>query len=287
MARCFRWERPGELVGVNDKGFVRVDDKKLARVLQKRLGQLCDAHNCSAPIPRDGEGKPSVNPEHWGIWPGCEPTLWAWREVMRMAAVARMAGHQGVLRPAYETLPSLRSMKPDLVVYRSLGTRLFRPPEGRVFIAGRIGQLRARAFAAVCRRGEYCGPGQGMFAKSVLRKADPLAWAAEELFVGQRLDGGAADHEGRAEAQARAEFRNLKRRSAEGAAAPGSFGRLDQAGRGAVRGGPARPPPLAANPPARPRLPPRPVLRGVQGGGSSPRRCAPSNVESWTASGNS
>jgi len=49
-----------------------------------------------------------------------------------VAEVARIAGPEAVVRPRYETLPALRSMEPNLAVYRSLGVPVFCPRDGHM-----------------------------------------------------------------------------------------------------------------------------------------------------------
>src|SRR2546422_570184 len=77
------------------------------------LPQAChgprDVQNGPPDVPRTADGRPPLNPEHWGFWAGCDKHLWAWREVFRMAEVARIARDETVIHPRYDTTPLLRS----------------------------------------------------------------------------------------------------------------------------------------------------------------------------------
>jgi hypothetical protein len=176
---CFRWTGD-EVACVNGYPDVRRD--RLRHWLRKAFDGLCDAQKGPPDVPRDAEGRPPVNPERWGFWAGCDESLWAWRQLFRMAEVARIINADGRASPRYETIPLLRSLEPNLSVYRSLGVRVFRPREGRVFLAGRLHGLRIRCLAGVCIRRGYAAHGQCRLLH-FLQANDPLEAIAGELFA--------------------------------------------------------------------------------------------------------
>ena len=150
---CFKWDE--KIVRLTKKRYPEVDSKKLCEWLNSTLHKLCDVQNQGAAVPRNANGHPVVNPEHWGIWPGCDRTLWAWRQVFRMAEVARIGNEGENVCPRYEILPALRSFGPNLTVYRQIGKPVFRPRDGHVFVVGKLFELRARSAVAVSVLGGY------------------------------------------------------------------------------------------------------------------------------------
>jgi hypothetical protein len=80
----FIWD--GGVVKLTLKGFPDHDSRKLADWLRQAVTGLCDAQNQTAAIPRRN-GRLSLNPEHWGVWPACDRSLWAWRQLVRMASM--------------------------------------------------------------------------------------------------------------------------------------------------------------------------------------------------------
>src|SRR5262249_31702440 len=117
---------------------------QLAGWLRKVFDGLCDVQSRPPEILRNADGRPSLDPEHWGSWAACNDALWAWRQVFGMAEVARIARPDFVVRPRYEKAPLLRSMEPNLAVYRSLRVPVFRPREGYVLVTRELLDLRAR-----------------------------------------------------------------------------------------------------------------------------------------------
>jgi hypothetical protein len=192
---CFHWD--GDVVKLTDSGHVDIKKAELGRWLQARFKALCDAQNHGAPIPRQRGGLPSLNPERWGVWPGCNRELWAWRQLVRMAEVLRILKADKVVRPRYETLPRLRSLEPNLAVYRSLNVPVFKPGQGHVFIAGRFRFLRSWCLAAVHLNCGYVPSGVGWL-DDYLRRRNPLAFIGRQLFIAFQSDrgnqGDKADH---------------------------------------------------------------------------------------------
>jgi len=179
---CFAWD--GEVVNRTRGGYPEFNDINLGDWLRSAANDLCDVHNQAASIPRRSDGRPSLNPEHWGIWPACNRSLWAWRQLLRMAEVIRLCDTKNdFVCPRYETLPSLRSMGPNLAVYRCLGVPIFRPRPGHIFLTGRISDLRARCLAAVCVARGYVAKGRARLFQYVLREPDSLTIAAAELYT--------------------------------------------------------------------------------------------------------
>ena len=88
---CFQWSGEEVARNRNDKGLPQYNGRLLAGWLNKAVDELCDCQNRPADILRSADGRLSLNPEYWGIWPGCDNTLHAWRQVLRMADVARIA----------------------------------------------------------------------------------------------------------------------------------------------------------------------------------------------------
>jgi hypothetical protein len=178
---CFKWE--GEEVA-HPESYPVTHAGRLARWLRDAYRHLCDSQNRPPDIPRKAGGQPVPNPERWSFWAACDDGLWAWRQLFRMLEVARIAGREGAVRPHYETVPLLRSMEPNLAVYRSLNVPVFRPRDGRVFVAGWLPELRARCLAAVCVERGYVPASRARLYRYVLRQDDPLAVAASELYAG-------------------------------------------------------------------------------------------------------
>jgi hypothetical protein len=175
---CFKWE---DGVIARRNGYPESRGAQLGWWLRRAFERLCDIQTQRADVPRDKNGRPTLNPEHWGFWAGCDKALWAWRQVYRMAEVARIAGPNPLVRPRYETAPLLRSMEPNLAVYRALGVPVFRPREGHIFVAGVLLDLRTRCLAAVCVLRQYTSEGHARLYHYVLREKNPLAVAAREL----------------------------------------------------------------------------------------------------------
>lgn len=174
---AFRWD--GGLV--SRRNGRPSTSKALRGWLTTASRRLADRWGERVRIPRSGESYPVENPEHWGCWASCDGGLWAWREVVRMAEVLRLV--ERPTPPQYEPLPRLRSMGPNLAVYRSLGVPVLRPRPGHVFLAGRVCDLRFRCFTAVGMRRGYFPPGRSRLAGYFLRRGDPLAEIAGELFA--------------------------------------------------------------------------------------------------------
>jgi hypothetical protein len=184
---CFRWE-DGTRVVRRDKGGFPDKTAHLKTWLRDAIGRLADAQNRPAPVPRRPDGTPVFNPEHWGVWAGCDRSLWAWRQLYRMAELVRLSQRKElVVFPRYETLPALRSWEPNLAVYRRFGVRVFRPRPGHVFLAGRVRHLRLRCLAAVAVRQGYVATGQARLLNYLLRTHRPLWVAAKELFVANEV----------------------------------------------------------------------------------------------------
>jgi hypothetical protein len=178
---CFEWEDRG--VARSEGGYPVTRKVQLDGWLRKVFRGLYDMQNRPPEIPRTADGRPPLNPEHWGFWAGCDEGLWAWRQVFRMREAARIVGPNPVVRPRYETAPWFRSMEPNLAVYRSLGVPVFRPREGHVFIAGELPLLRAFCFTTVCVRRGYVSWSRARLQNYVLQEKDPLAVAASELYT--------------------------------------------------------------------------------------------------------
>jgi hypothetical protein len=191
VRNCFDWE--GNQVARNNKGFPVTRQGPLIKWLRQAYKGLGDIQNEAADVPRDAEGCPPVNPERWGFWAACDDALWAWRQVFRMAEVVRIASSGGVACPRYETVPLLRSLEPNLAVYRSLGVPAFRPRDGHVFIAGRLRDLTARCLSAVCLSRGYVTPTRCKLDRYVLREPEPLQCAAAQLRAHYAERVGATD----------------------------------------------------------------------------------------------
>lgn len=190
---CFRWS--GEEVSCNKRGFPEIKTKELRKWLRKAADRLCDAQVQPAMIPREADGQPTSNPEHWGIWAGCDRHLWAWRQIFRMAELGRIAGAHECVRPRYETLPLLRSLEPNLPVYRSLGVPIFRPRDGHVFVAGQLLDLKTRCLVAVCLQRGYFHRTSSRLYSYFLRQSDPLAEVACDLNATCALRRSGSDEE--------------------------------------------------------------------------------------------
>jgi hypothetical protein len=176
--RCFEWSN--DAVRRDDKGFPVTVKEKLLHWLGEKDNRLFDVQHEPAAIPRP-KGHPSLNPEMWGVWAGCDPHLSAWREVCRMAEMGRIIGATGDIHPRYATLPSLRSEEPNLAVYRSLGVPIFVPTDGYAFVVGRLIDLRMRCLAAVCLKRGYSSIGIARLYNYLLCEPNPLVVAAAEL----------------------------------------------------------------------------------------------------------
>jgi hypothetical protein len=109
-----------------------------------------------------------------------------------MAELLRLNGSGGEVRPRYETVPRLRSLEPNLDVYRGLGVPSFRPREGCVFLSGRLLNLRACCLAAVCVQRGYVTRVHARLHEHLLREKDPHAVAAAELYCGAEGEQGLA-----------------------------------------------------------------------------------------------
>jgi hypothetical protein len=151
---CFVWENESR-VRLAPNGQPEFDRAKLVVWLRMKSKLLCDAFKQTAPIPKNARGEPTTDPEHWGIWPACDRSLWAWRQMVRMAEVARVAEAGQFARPQYETLPWLRSQEPNLAVYRRLGAPIFRPRNEHIFLSGRVIDAKIRSLAAIISKHEY------------------------------------------------------------------------------------------------------------------------------------
>jgi hypothetical protein len=180
VRNCFKWE---DGIVARRNGYPELRDEQLRWWLRQAFDHLCDVQTQRADVPRDKNGRPTLNPEHWGFWAGCDKALWAWRQVYRMAEVARIAGPDLLVRPRYETAPLLRSREPNLAVYRALGVPVFRPREGHIFVVGKLLDLRTRCLAAVCVHRRYTPAGHARLYQYVLREKDPLAVAADLLYA--------------------------------------------------------------------------------------------------------
>jgi hypothetical protein len=179
---CFKWNHREVAQTKNSYPDVRPD--RLAGWLREAYHGLCDDQNEPPDIPREANGQPSLNPEHWDFWAACDESLWAWRQLYRTLEVARIAGTEEVIRPVYDLVPRLRSKAPNLAVYRSLGVPVFRPREGHVLLAGKLLQLRARCLTAVCIENGYVARMAARLYQYVLRQVDPLEVVASELYAG-------------------------------------------------------------------------------------------------------
>jgi hypothetical protein len=105
--------------------------------------------------PFKDDGRPSMDPEDWGVLTRCHPHLRAWADIMTAPAIGRAcaAASTGPLLPRYEVLPRLRSRDPDLEEVRRFGgPDLFQPAPGHRFLVIELKDLNLRALAAVCRR---------------------------------------------------------------------------------------------------------------------------------------
>jgi hypothetical protein len=183
----FRWDRGDAAVLRNRRGFPETTDH-LKTWLRGAADRLVDAQNRPAHLPRRPDGTPPLNPEHWGVWAGCDRSLWAWRHLYRTAELMRLGQRKELtVSPRYETLPALRSWEPNLAVYRRFGVRVFEPRPGHVFLAGRVCDLRLRCVAAVAVHQGYVARGQARLCNYLLRTRNPLDVVAEGLFIANEV----------------------------------------------------------------------------------------------------
>lgn len=187
---CFEWS--GEVVSRNRKGFPTVRDKRLKHWLREAFKGLCDNQNQPADVPRDANGYPSLNPEHWGFWAACDVHLWAWRQVSRMADLARIAD-SGAVVPHFETVPHFQSLGPNLTVYRSMGIPVFRPRPGCLFVTLKLRDLQTRCLTAVSLRRGYVSNQAARLYHYVLQQRESLEVAASELYANEMIQGTGTD----------------------------------------------------------------------------------------------
>jgi hypothetical protein len=166
---CVGWAN-GE-VACDKGGYPVFKKERLAHWLADCCRHLCDSQNQPPDIPQRPDGGPSLNPEHWSIWAACDESLWAWRQVFRMAEISRMTRAGRIIRPAYETVPLLRSLEPNLAVYRGLGVPVFRARRGQVLVAGKVLDLAQLCLVADCEKRGFLNHGRVI----------PLETAAAEL----------------------------------------------------------------------------------------------------------
>ena len=176
---AFRWE--GEAVS-RDRNRVETTEalRGWLRVAGKRL---VDRWVLPVAIPETATGELTQNAEHWGCWAACDGALWAWRELVRMAEVIRFATATAPIVPRYDVAPRLRSMEPNLEVYRRLGIPVLRPRPKHVFLAGRVRDLRLRCFAAVGLSRGYFHRGTSRLAGYFFGADEPVAAIAAELYA--------------------------------------------------------------------------------------------------------
>ncbi len=180
---AFRWE--GETVS-RDRN--RVDTTEALRGWLRVAGKrLVDRWGLPVAIPETATGELTQNAEHWGCWAACDGALWAWRELVRMAEVIRFATATATIAPRYDVAPRLRSMEPNLDVYRRLGIPVLRPHSKHVFLAGRVRDLRLRCFAAVGLSRGYFHRGTSRLAGYFFGADEPVAAIAAELYAGDAV----------------------------------------------------------------------------------------------------
>lgn len=180
-AKGFAWDSAAHKIALNKNGFPETQSDTLGNWLTELASPLCDILNEPATIPRSRNGDLSRNPEHWGIWASCDQQLWAWREVFRMAEVARLADAGSLVSPRYETWPRLRAIEPNLAVYRSLNVPVFRPGPGMVFVVLRLAELRTRCMAALAIRDRQISLMAGQLSNYLLKQNDPIELIASRL----------------------------------------------------------------------------------------------------------
>jgi len=84
-------------------------------------------------------------------------------------------------------LPYVRTFEPDLSAYRRQPVRVFRPSRGKVFLIGRIPNLRLCCFSAVGIAQQYFRRQVSRLANYLLRRVPTIPTVAEELFVAEAI----------------------------------------------------------------------------------------------------
>ncbi len=174
----FEWY--GDMVARNANGFPLTNNKNWSRCCEQHSSSCATRKAVRLTYSLDAQGRPPVNPEHWEFWPACDDALWAWRQVFRMAEVARIAGRQTVIRPRYETAPVFAQWSRIWPVYRAMSIPVFRPHPGNKFVIGQFNDLRLRCLAAVCKQRRYSY--QNRLCNYVLGKQSYVI-AAGELYT--------------------------------------------------------------------------------------------------------
>ena len=176
---AFRWE--GDAVS-RDRN--RVDATEALRGWLRVAGRrLVDRWGLPVAIPATAAGELTQNAERWGCWAACDLAVWAWRELVRMAEVIRFVTAAARIAPRYDVVPRMRSMEPNLEVYRRLGIPVLRPRPKHMFLAGRVRNLRLRCFTAVGLSRGYFHRGTSRLAGYFLGTDEPLAAIAAELYA--------------------------------------------------------------------------------------------------------
>ena len=192
---CFEWDAESN-VRISRRSFPDFKEQPLKKWLnQKASKQLFDALNRPIAIARDAQGRPSLNPELWGVWPACDRALAACRSVFRAAELRRLTEQvpPTAVRARYETLPALRSREPNLTFYRKQKIPVFQPRRGHIFLAGRVDDLWLSCFAAVCLKNQFIRPKGSRLCNYLFQKDDsddverPIEKIARELYVAEAV----------------------------------------------------------------------------------------------------
>ncbi len=147
--RCFRWNEHGEKVLDGGNGSPGYHPKALKAWLQGFSKKFCDMDGQPISIPLVAEKAPSFEPEDWTPWAACDPSLRAWRDLVRSCRVTQQLDNPAARQVEYGIVPTLRARAPDLTAFRSLGVAAFTPEPGKKFLVGTFPHLMIRSFYTV------------------------------------------------------------------------------------------------------------------------------------------
>ena len=178
---AFAWN--GRMVRQRDDGTLAVDQERLRKWLRKSFDDFRDLQDGLLFMPfADGENDISTDPRHWGVVVRYSPSLYAWSNLVAAAGAKQWLHSIGKrsVHPAYQLVPEIRSLTPDLLYLRSKGA-LFCPPPGRQYLVVRLCQLELRCFAFLCK--QHYRRSDASLARMFQEGKDPIQHAAAEFYA--------------------------------------------------------------------------------------------------------
>jgi hypothetical protein len=145
--KSFRW-RDG-VIQRDDHGQP-IKNERIIGWLRDVMHRLCDAERFDELVPTDSPDRPSSDPEKWGALAASDRALRAWRDLLRIARLARWAADSSLEIGSHLCLKEWE-WAPNVLTVRSLTDTSLRPREGCAYLVLTVRDLKLRCMVGVVK----------------------------------------------------------------------------------------------------------------------------------------